>query len=107
MINVTSTHRPAVFTLGGQLRLAGGTVVSVNGKTVAGWPVLPPGTQLSDIAWTPANIKTASSSEKTFTVEGSRGRTYTVTVAGGRVTCTCPGFGFRRTCKHAQAAQKG
>jgi SWIM zinc finger len=35
-----------------------------------------------------------------FTVEGSKGSIYTVTIEGGRRTCTCPGFTFRRSCKH-------
>lgn len=37
---------------------------------------------------------------KTWTVEGSKGKTYTVTLEYGRYTCTCPGFQFRHNCKH-------
>jgi hypothetical protein len=38
---------------------------------------------------------------KTLTVAGSRGGTYTVRLReNGQTTCTCPGFGYRRTCKH-------
>jgi hypothetical protein len=37
---------------------------------------------------------------QTWTVQGSKGKTYTVTLDHGRYECTCPGFQFRRSCKH-------
>ena len=37
---------------------------------------------------------------KTFTVEGSRGSRYTVIQEKNKWTCTCPGFQFRKSCKH-------
>jgi hypothetical protein len=37
---------------------------------------------------------------KTITVKGSKGDTYVVTIEGKRKTCTCAGFGFRKSCKH-------
>jgi hypothetical protein len=36
------------------------------------------------------------------TVEGSKGNTYTVIKEGSRATCTCPGYSFRKTCKHLE-----
>lgn len=39
-------------------------------------------------------------SKKTFKVNGSKGNVYTVTINGKYKNCTCPGFGFRRSCKH-------
>lgn len=33
-------------------------------------------------------------------VQGSKGNTYIVIKEGTRATCTCPGYSFRRTCKH-------
>lgn len=36
------------------------------------------------------------------TVAGSKGNTYTVIKEGSRASCTCPGFSFRRTCKHLE-----
>jgi len=39
----------------------------------------------------------------TYDVVGSKGDTYTVTDNGGTWTCTCPGFGWRRKCKHVEA----
>ena len=42
------------------------------------------------------------STRETITVQGSKGNTYIVTKENGKATCTCPGFGFRKTCKHVQ-----
>jgi hypothetical protein len=39
-------------------------------------------------------------STKTLVVKGSRGDTYVVTKEGTKKSCTCPGFMFRKTCKH-------
>jgi hypothetical protein len=36
------------------------------------------------------------------TITGSNGSTYTVSKNGGRYSCTCTGFQFRRKCKHTQ-----
>jgi len=33
-------------------------------------------------------------------VQGSKGNSYIVVKEAGKVTCTCPGFTFRHTCKH-------
>lgn len=37
-------------------------------------------------------------------VKGSKGQEYILTKAEGKWTCTCPGFQFRRTCKHVAEA---
>ena len=37
---------------------------------------------------------------ETWTVTGSRGDEYTVSLSGGRWACTCPGATFRSSCKH-------
>ena len=37
---------------------------------------------------------------KTFTVKGSKGDSYTVTVSSSKMHCTCSGFQFRKSCKH-------
>jgi len=40
---------------------------------------------------------------RSYEVQGSKVGTYTVTDNGGTWTCTCPGFGWRRKCKHVEA----
>jgi hypothetical protein len=35
-------------------------------------------------------------------VQGSKGNTYTVRVRAGQWFCSCPGFGFRRKCRHIE-----
>ena len=42
------------------------------------------------------------SNRETITVQGSKGNTYIVTKENGKASCTCPGFSFRKTCKHVQ-----
>lgn len=41
----------------------------------------------------------AVADDSVITVQGSGGKTYTI--RNGR--CSCPGFGFRGTCKHVEA----
>ena len=109
MIHVVSTIRPALFRspVTGRLQLAGGTISTVNGAAPASaYPEVAEGTTMDMIHWTaPAPKAVKPSAVKTYTVEGSRGQTYTVTVAGARVTCTCPGYTFRRSCKHTKQVQ--
>lgn len=40
---------------------------------------------------------------RTWQVQGSKGNTYTIADDGGTWTCSCPGFGWRRKCKHVEA----
>jgi len=47
-------------------------------------------------------IEQKESAVKTFTVKGSKGDTYTVTVNSGASHCTCSGFQFRKSCKHVK-----
>jgi len=44
---------------------------------------------------------------KRVTVTSSKGdKTYMVTVEGNQAICTCPGFGFRRKCRHVTEVLK-
>lgn len=37
---------------------------------------------------------------QTWQIKGSRGNRYTVTKNASGFTCTCPGFQFRKNCRH-------
>jgi len=39
-------------------------------------------------------------SDRTWTVQGSKGKVYQVVRKSGAVKCSCPGFQFRRNCRH-------
>ena len=43
---------------------------------------------------------------KSWTVEGSKGNIYTVTERDGQLSCTCPGYGWRRKCRHIESTNK-
>lgn len=41
--------------------------------------------------------------EKYVLVKGSTGKEYKITIyPNGKLTCTCPGFGFRQKCNHIE-----
>ena len=42
---------------------------------------------------------------RTWSVEGSRGSRYTVIRTRSIWTCTCPGFQFRKSCRHIKELQ--
>lgn len=64
---------------------------------------------VSDLKYSDGTVATkrvADSGVKTWTVDGSKpGVKYTVTKQGNKVTCSCPGFQFRRQCRHLSVAQ--
>ena len=37
---------------------------------------------------------------KTYKIPGSKGNVYTITISKDSVNCSCPGFTYRRRCKH-------
>lgn len=74
--------------------------------TSDGWLAVPEGTTLDDIEWTPSYVPKVK--VHTYTVEKIRSssstKIYLVTThPNGMKTCTCPGFTFRRFCKHTGA----
>lgn len=42
------------------------------------------------------------SDREVITVQGSKGNTYIVTKENGKVSCSCPGHQYRKTCRHIQ-----
>ena len=81
------------------------------GKTYAisgsDWIEVPEGTAQDEIGrwmvYTPRKIEKVEA--QSWEVQGSKGNTYTVRF-DGRWSCTCPGFNFRRECKHINAKKK-
>lgn len=49
-----------------------------------------------------ANQEAAKDDTQIWTVDGSRGSRYTVIRSKSLWTCTCPGFQFRKSCRHIQ-----
>ena len=39
---------------------------------------------------------------KTYRIPGSNGMTYTITISEKMISCSCPGFTYRRRCKHTE-----
>ena len=46
---------------------------------------------------------------KTYKVPGSAGNVYTITISENQkvINCSCPGFTFRRSCKHTKKTSIG
>lgn len=40
-----------------------------------------------------------------WTISGSRGSAYNVSLKGGQWDCSCTGWGFRRKCRHVEEAK--
>ena len=82
---------------------------SISGKTQAvggSWVEVPEGTTLEDVH----KYVTYSRPEydiKSWKIKSSSGASYTVQrIDGKRYTCNCPGFKFRKRCKHVEKVMK-
>jgi len=51
--------------------------------------------------WTRKKPKKIRNKNQEWQVDGSKGKTYMVKLENGQLTCSCPGFSFRRKCKHS------
>ena len=81
----------------------------VSGKTygIAGsvWVEVPEGTSLQQLSQYMVHKPREAVSvpgEKSWTIKGSKGNLYTVKLSEGSYSCTCPGFSFRRKCRHIE-----
>lgn len=59
-----------------------------------------------DEVYFPKEVKAITKPKDSITVEGSRGSKYILTRIAGSWTCSCPGFGFRRKCRHLDLVPK-
>mgnify|MGYP003656435725 CR=1 FL=1 len=92
--------RPAITRLSGRL-------VAIAGRE----PIpVPEGTTmetLSDFVIFDPAIEAINEVKDRWKVEGSTGNIYTVTKLGSRLHCSCPGFAFRKDCKHTKKIAAG
>lgn len=99
---VWSTQRPALYhDRQGRQFLAGGTInkLTYGGKAIDPKAALPVPVTLQEVQWMVTMPKVAT--PKVQRVAGSKGKTYIVkTWPNGREECSCPGYTFRRVCKH-------
>ena len=97
-MKITGSLRPVLVRgMNGQLYVT---------PTSEGWLPVPEGTTLDDIEWTPSYVPKVTKHTHTIAqVRSSDGKKiYLVTTFGnGKQTCTCPGYSFRRFCKHTGA----
>lgn len=105
--HVWSTYPPALAPVGyNGVRIIAGTINKLerDGTPIDYYAILPWGTRRSQITWHKTLIVPTSTGEPTTRiVKGSKGDEYTVrTYPGGRVTCTCYGYMYRKTCKHVK-----
>lgn len=69
-----------------------------------GWHPISSDVTLEDVQsrwtrWQPSGQQEQAKSDQ-WHVSGSKGDQYTVALDGGRWSCSCAGFGFRRKCSH-------
>ena len=69
------------------------------------WLPVPEVTTRADLdrymVWTPPQANLTQSSRE-WSVTGSKGATYRVTERDGQWVCSCPGYGYRRKCRHIE-----
>jgi hypothetical protein len=61
---------------------------------------------VEDIELKSGSLKTVNTDDKTIEVNGSKGQVYFVSSNSKGYQCTCPGFQFRKSCKHIAEAAK-
>jgi hypothetical protein len=78
------------------------TKLTANGIPIPPTQPLPATTQLAQFEWQRPTPKPFQAVVKQ--VAGSKGKTYIVkSTPSGKWECSCPGYSFRRTCKHIGA----
>ena len=94
--------RPGLWKNGDKLYAIGGMCVEVpphvTMETLSQYAIHVPGVRDS-------NDKPLEVKDK-WVVEGSKGNKYTVTKVGDIYKCSCPGYGFRRKCKHSKKVEE-
>jgi hypothetical protein len=70
--------------------------------TKYGWMRVPEGTLLNNLKWIRGRPTEASAEKVLGVIRSSRDPkiSYTIKAFAGKITCDCPGFTFRKKCKH-------
>ena len=96
---IVCTAYPIIFSIRGRTWIS-----PVQGE---GWLEVPYGTTLDDIEFiltselaAPASQVQVNDAKWTWYVLGGSGKEYKITKDGMKWTCTCPGFTYRKSCKH-------
>lgn len=55
---------------------------------------------IKDLAGRTATVKVSDPEYRQWTVKGSKGNDYLVIRQKGQYNCTCPGFTYRKSCRH-------
>lgn len=106
-LRIKSTLNPAICPGFGDSkydRIVAGTITEVNGEK---WPhayvAVTKGFSLSNIEWI-RPVAPKSVPKQTRKVKGSTGKVYILErQSNGKWSCTCPGYQYRRFCKHTGA----
>jgi len=104
---------------GNKYTVVGGTIppftMELLGKryVMPGWHLLGPDEptpNIEDIGYIPYKpkpIQTNLVQGKKYKVKSSRGDSYyEVVLVGNSITCTCPGYSFRKKCRHIEETKK-
>ena len=59
-----------------------------------------------DEVYFPREAESPAQNKSVLEVAGSGGKVYSVSRAGAGWTCTCPGYMFRRKCRHVEEAKQ-
>lgn len=86
-------------------------IAVIDGQTyvMPNWIPVPSDTTLEEAyaAWECTQKTPEKSPRQEYLVEGSKGAIYKVVSQDGKWTCTCSGFGFRKSCKHVTDIKNG
>jgi len=101
LIKVFSTYPPAIYRRpDGRRVLAAGTITKVMDGNIS-VPIDSAIPEEMGLEWFTHARVAPKGTLKTRQVAGSKGATYTITTyPSGAMHCTCPGYTYRRTCKH-------
>ena len=84
-----------------------GQLYAISGGT---WIPVPDGTTRADLpkymTWESFADAPQAPSGRVWTVQGSKGQTYTVEAVSGFLTCSCKGYQFRRKCRHIEEVKQ-